>query len=158
MQSPGRVEAGHGGHGWAGTKARRLNLIPRGEGGQHPQQAECGWRPRQPAAGAQSHLPLGHPTDCSQAPQPLGTLQTGELEWASFPSPGDLPAPGPSLRLCVSALAGGLCITSTTGEAPGEKGRRLRLGSIEEWGEVRQWLSLDKGVGNFPFFELLLYF
>ena len=44
-----------------------------------------------------------------------GILQARTLEWAAFPSPGDLPHPG--VQCESSTLAGGFFITSTTWEA-----------------------------------------
>ena len=44
-----------------------------------------------------------------------GILQARILEWAAFPSPGDLPNPG--IELLSLALAGGLFTTELPGEA-----------------------------------------
>ena len=44
-----------------------------------------------------------------------GILQARTLEWAAFPSPGDLPHPG--VQCESSTLAGGFFITSATWEA-----------------------------------------
>ena len=59
---------------------------------------------------------LCNPMDCSSPGSSVhGILQARTLEWAAFPSPGDLPHPG--VQCESSTLAGGFFITSATWEA-----------------------------------------
>ena len=47
--------------------------------------------------GAQLYLTLSNPMDCSPLDTSVhGTSQARVLEWVAFPSPGDLPNPGPN--------------------------------------------------------------